>query len=497
MKRSRRTKPVDAVPIRHCAIYCRKSSAEGLSQEFNSIDAQRAACTSYVESQRGMGLTLLAERYDDGGFSGGNMDRPALTRLLADIEAGKIDVVVVYKIDRLSRSLADFMQIIAVFERHDVSFISITQAFDTGTSMGRLTLNILLAFAQFEREIIGERIRDKIAASRQRGKWTGGTPLLGYDVNRSGASPILVVNPTEAAQVNTIFITYLELGSLLPVVAELARRGWRCKSWITRDGRQRGGEPFDKARLHDLLTNPLLNGRIKHKQAVYPGEHEAIVSDELFDRVQRQLHKNAVHRSAGHRNKHGALLRGLLHCATCKRAMSHSFTTRGNRRFSYYRCTNAMKQGRAACPSKNLSAAEIERAVIDEIRVVAGDPVVIRETCRAARIQVETAIKRLERERRGLERGAAQEAHARIAEIDAELVRQRADLVGEQNVVAAFADFDKLWAALSPREQAEVVHLLVARVDFDAADSAIEISFNPTGIKAFADKVIANSEEAA
>ena len=212
-----------------CAIYTRKSSDEGLQQDFNSLDAQREAAEAYVASQKAEGWVCLPDRYDDGGFTGGNMERPGLQRLLADIDAGKVDCVVVYKVDRLSRSLMDFAKIVETFERHNVSFVSVTQHFNTTNSMGRLTLNILLSFAQFEREIIGERIRDKIAASRQRGKWTGGTPILGYDVDRSNGGPRLVINPDEASRVCQIFELYLELGSLLPVVAELERRDWRNK----------------------------------------------------------------------------------------------------------------------------------------------------------------------------------------------------------------------------------------------------------------------------
>lgn len=498
MKRGRKTKPMEARPIVRCVIYTRTSSDERLHCDFNSLDAQREACEAYVRSQRANRWALNAEVYDDGGFSGKDTDRPALTRLLDDIRAGKIDAVILYKLDRISRSLFDFLRLIQFFEEHKVACVSISQTIDTSTPGGRLMMHVLASFAEFERATIAERIKDKIAASRRKGKWTGGTPVLGYDVNRSGPSPKLVINPTEAARVVQIFEMYVEMGALLPVVAELNRRDWRCKAWTTRLGKQRGGEAFDKARLYGLLINVLLMGKIRHKDNVFDGEHEAIVPAELFERVQRQMRKNARFTGAGHRNKHGALLRGILNCAACQRSMSHSFTSKGNRRFRYYRCMRALKSGRAACPSKMLPAAEIERAVIDEIRVNARDPGMIRETCRAARIHVETAIKRLERERRGLvARKHDAGAKARLTEIHTELSQQCADLVDEQYVVAAFADFDNLWAALTPREQAEVVHLLIARVEFDAADSSIEISFHPTGIKALADKMIANSEEAA
>ena len=242
-RRRASTKTSTAAPPTRCAIYTRKSSDEGLQQDFNSLDAQREAAEAYVASQKAEGWLCLPDRYDDGGFTGGNMERPGMKRLLANIDAGKIDCVVVYKVDRLSRSLMDFARIVETFERHNVSFVSVTQHFNTTNSMGRLTLNILLSFAQFEREIIGERIRDKIAASRARGKWTGGTPILGYDVDRSNGGPRLVVNPNEASRVCQMFDLYLELGSLLPVVAELERRDWRNKAWTTRAGTRRGGPP--------------------------------------------------------------------------------------------------------------------------------------------------------------------------------------------------------------------------------------------------------------
>jgi site-specific DNA recombinase len=499
-----------------CAIYTRKSSEEGLQQEFNSLDAQREAAEAYIASQKAEGWVCLPDRYDDGGFTGGNTDRPALKRLLADIESGRVDTVVVYKIDRFSRSLADFMRMMTVFEEHGVAFVSVTQAFDTSSSMGRLTLNILLSFAQFEREIIGERIRDKIGASRQRGKWTGGTPILGYDVDRSNGSPRLVVNAAEASRVRQIFDLYLELGALLPVVAELDRRGWRNKSWTTRDGRKRGGLPFDKCRVYNLLTNVLYAGKVTHKDEVYAGEHEVIVSDDVFDRVQQQLMRHGRNGAAEGRNRHGALLRGMLRCKACGRAMSHTFTTKGNRRYRYYTCTNAAKRGRAACPSPSLPAAEIERAVVDQFRCIGQDAEALRETLAQARGQVESAIERLTRERREIERALARlhadirrtaagngaaatapriaelnervrDAEQQVTEIDTKLAELRQELVDEVDVAAAFADFDNVWKALSPREQVRLVHLLVSRVEYDAEDGSIEVTLHPTSIKSLAD----------
>ena len=287
MKRSK-SKPKPTKKIR-CAIYTRKSCEEGLELEFNSLDAQRETGEAYIASQKSEGWVCLPTRYDDGGFSGGDMDRPALQRLLEDIQAGKVDCVVIYKLDRLSRSLLDFARIMEIFDEHEVSFVSVTQQFSTATSMGRLMLNILLSFAQFEREIIGERIRDKIAAQRRKGKWAGGIPVLGYDVDRSGPSPKLVINATEAARVREIFDLYLKHGSLLPVVEELARRSWANKEWLTSKGHRRGGRAFEKASLHALLTNPIYAGQVKHNEEIFDGEHEPIVSAAVFRKVQARL----------------------------------------------------------------------------------------------------------------------------------------------------------------------------------------------------------------
>ncbi len=321
-----------AKPQVRCAIYSRKSTDDGLDQEFNSLDAQPEAGEAFVASQKTEGWVCLPDRYDDGGFSGGNMDRPGLLRLVADIDAAKVDYVVVYKVDRLSRSLMDSARMMQTFEKQNVSFVSVTQQFNTTHSMGRLTLNILLSFAQFKREIIGERIRDKIAAQRRKGKWAGGIPVLGYDVDRSTSTPKLVINANEGSRVRQIFDLYLELGSLLPVVDELERRGWATKAWQTKKGQSRGDRPFDKGSLYALLTNPIYIGKIKHKTDLFDGEHQAIVTPELFRKVQAHLQHNGRTGGIEVRNKHGALLKGLLICKACSRAMTHTFTGKGSDR---------------------------------------------------------------------------------------------------------------------------------------------------------------------
>ncbi len=272
-----------------CALYTRKSSEEGLDQAFNSLHAQREACEAYVLSQAGEGWRAIATPYDDGGFSGGSMERPALKQLLADIAAGRIDVVVVYKIDRLTRSLADFARMVELFDTHKVSFVSVTQAFNTTTSMGRLTLNVLLSFAQFEREVTGERIRDKIAASKAKGMWMGGQPPLGYDPPTDPATRALVVNAPEAETVRLIFATYLDLGSVHVLQRWLADRDIRSKARTTAAGRVTGDLPFSRGALFHLLRNRLYLGMIVHKTAIHPGAHLAIVAAELFAAVQTNL----------------------------------------------------------------------------------------------------------------------------------------------------------------------------------------------------------------
>ena len=275
-------------PVR-CAIYTRKSSDEGLEQAFNSLDAQREACAAYVASQKGQGWRLLPHRYDDGGVSGGTLERSGLQRLLSDIEAGKVDLVVVYKVDRLTRSLADFAKLVERFDRAGVSFVSVTQQFNTATSMGRLTLNVLLSFAQFEREVTAERIRDKIAASKQKGLWMGGRVPLGYDVD----DRTLVVNEAEAQTVRRIFQLYLELGCARQVKDAADRQGLVTKYRLCGNGKTSGGVAFTRGRIYHLLANPIYVGEIRHKRLSYPGQHPAIIDRATFETVSLRLKANA------------------------------------------------------------------------------------------------------------------------------------------------------------------------------------------------------------
>jgi len=424
---TRATKPMPATVRKlRCAVYTRKSSEEGLDMEFNSLDAQREACEAYIASQRAEGWVLVHDRYDDGGVSGGTLERPALKRLLADIEEGLVDVIVVYKIDRLSRALMDFAKLVEVFDANSVTFVSITQAFNTTTSMGRLTLNILLSFAQFEREVIGERIRDKFAASRKRGLWMGGHPLLGYDVRDRK----LVVNQDEADLVRRIFTGFVEMGSATRLAQALIREGVTSKR----------GKPFDKNDVYRVLNNRAYLGEAVHKGTAYPGEHDAIITQEQWDAVHAILRVSARERSNLTRRQTPALLQGLLF-GTDGRAMSptHARGKRGQL-YRYYVSQSVLKGGAAAGPPiRRLPAGEIERLVMAQVRALLRQPEVVVGTWRTAS---------------GEDSG-----------------------ITEGEVQSALEQLEPLWDELFPVEQSRILRLLIDRVDIteDGADVRLRV----------------------
>ena len=368
MRSSQQSKPAPRRTLVRCAIYTRKSSEEGLDQAFNSLDAQREACEAFILSQKQEGWTALPTMYDDGGISGGTMERPALTRLLADIAAGRIDTVVVYKVDRLTRSLGDFAKIVEVFDKAGVSFVSVTQQFNTTTSMGRLTLNMLLSFAQFEREVTGERIRDKIAASKQKGMWMGGTVPLGYNV----LDRKLVVNEGEAETVRHIFGTYADLGSVHALKQHLDRAGIVSKRRLDRFGRHKGGLPIGRGALYLMLQNQLYRGEVVHKDKCFAGEHPAIVDAELWDRVQAQRQENRVHRKRGGTAATPSLLVGLLYDEAGERLTPTHANKKGTR-YSYYVSRSLIVSGRGSRstadkrPGWRLPASDVELLVEDRL----------------------------------------------------------------------------------------------------------------------------------
>ena len=361
-----------------CAIYTRKSSEEGLEQAFNSLDAQREACAAFVLSQKHEGWVVLPALYDDGGFSGGTMDRPALQRLLSDIRAGKVDVVIVYKIDRLTRSLFDFAKIVEAFDARGVSFVSITQQFNTTTSMGRLTLNVLLSFAQFEREVSGERIRDKIAASKKKGMWMGGLPSLGYDVqNRK-----LVVNEKEAGTVVHIFRRYVELKSVRALQAELDVAGIRSKRRILVDGTPFGGQKLSRGALYLMLQNRIYRGEITHKENAYPAEHQPIVDEVLWDQVQAILAENRVDRATGVDAKQPSLLAGLIFDESGER-LTPSHAVKNGTRYRYYVSRSLIVRiAKDKSTGRRIPAANLETLVITKLKSFLADEGAILDAIR-------------------------------------------------------------------------------------------------------------------
>jgi site-specific DNA recombinase len=355
--------------VRRCAVYTRKSSEEGLEQDFNSLHAQREACESFIRSQKSEGWRLIETGYDDGGLSGGSMDRPALQRLLTDIASRLVDTVVVYKVDRLTRSLADFAKMVELFDRHGVSFVAVTQQFNTTTSMGRLTLNILLSFAQFEREVTGERIRDKIAASKRRGMWMGGNLPLGYDARDRK----LVINAKEAKTVRLIYGLYRELGSVRRLKEELEKRGIRSKLRVSGEGNRSGGQPFSRGALYTLLANPVYVGETRHKSLRYPGQQEPILDRTLWNSVQQQLRTQAPKRRAGQGRALLSFLKGKLFDETGGR-LTPSHAVKGGRRYRYY-VSQSRLAGTASDAPKGwrLPAPEIEHIVVEEVARLLGD----------------------------------------------------------------------------------------------------------------------------
>ena len=421
-----------------CAVYTRKSSEEGLEQEFNSLHAQREACEAYIASQRSEGWVLVRDKYDDGGVSGGTLERPALARLLSDIEDGLVDVVVVYKIDRLSRSLMDFSKLVEVFDRNEVTFVSVTQSFNTTTSMGRLTLNILLSFAQFEREVTAERIRDKFRASRMKGMWMGGCPPLGY-VARDRK---LIIDPVAAEQVRWIFARFIAIGSGTELAREANQRGL-----VTRRG-----HPVDKKFIYRMLNNRAYIGEAVHKGATYPGEHDAIIDCEMWDRVHAILQESPRKRAARTRADTPSLLKGLLF-GPDGAAFSPTQTRKRGRLYRYYASQTVLKHGAGSCPVGRVPAGEIEAAVIDQLRAVFRQPEIVTGTWKAA--------------------------------------RTHANDITEADTRAALQQLDPLWDELFPTEQARIVALLVERVDIGI--EGLNVRLRVDGLRDLAREMLTDS----
>ncbi|MBF0097407.1 MAG: recombinase family protein [Magnetococcales bacterium] len=424
-----KTKQVVTPKVR-CAIYTRKSHEEGLDLAFNTLDAQREACESYIASQKAEGWFLVADRYDDGGFTGGNLERPALKRMMADIEAGKINQIVVYKIDRLTRSLMDFAKLVEVFDKHGVTFSSITQQFSTTTSMGRLTLNMLLSFAQYEREISAERIRDKFAASKRKGMWMGGHPPLGYIVQERK----LVIHPTESETVRTIFRRFIETSSVTQLIDELANSGAVGKN----------GLPLDKGAIYRILGHHVYVGEIAYQGEIYAGEHQAIIDRATWDAARTILANHTPERIRNKRIESPAPLKGIIRCSYCDRAMKPTYTRKSGKLYRYYTCQGADKGGTPTpCPLRNVSAGEVEKTVLNQVRGLLGTPEVMIRTFKA------------------------------MDGID--------DSISESKVMDSLRNLETLWDELFPMEQSRLMQLLVGKVN--VSRQGIDVNLRSGGLK--------------
>lgn len=427
---------MDNKKIIRCAIYTRKSTEDGLDQEYNTLDAQCDAGENYINSQRHEGWRIIPTHYDDGGFTGGNMDRPALKQLMADIEAGMIDVVVVYKIDRLLRSLTDFVQMVDVFDKHNVSFVSVTQNFNTKDSMGRLTLNILFSFAQFEREVISERIRDKFVASKKKGIFMGGALPLGYkSVDRK-----LVVVPEEARLIRYIFQRFAEIKSISQLIKELDINGHRTKMYKSGTGNLRGGCKFNRQYIYRILNNQIYLGKIVHMDKVYQDQHEAIIPQDLWNAAHDVLSSDRVKCGNYSRNKNLTLLRGLVKCECCDCAMTPTFTKKDQRIYCYYTPTSAIHRGYGECKVGPVPAAEIDALVVGHIRKFIESPEIITQT------------------------------HDKL-QSDQHCPHD----FGLEELRNHIGDFDNFWKNLKPNERNRIAQLLVKEVSINTEEVAIDM----------------------
>ncbi|MBL7046503.1 MAG: recombinase family protein [Candidatus Marinimicrobia bacterium] len=490
-----------------CAIYTRKSTEEGLEQEYNTLDAQWDACESYILSQKSRGWETIPTHYDDGGFTGANIERPAFNRLLTDIKAGFISTVVVYKVDRLSRSLADFASMMKIFEKFNVSFVSVTQYFDTSSSIGRMTLNILITFAQFEREMISERIRDKIARSRQKGKYMGGQPILGYDV----VDKKLIINENEKYQIQKIYDFYLNNRSIRKIVDMVNDWGWTTKQWKTKRGHLAGGKPFNPQVLYTILKNPTYVGKIRHHDKVYDGEHEGIISQDIFSKVQSLLKNNSVAQTNTNRRRINSMLRGILFCGSCGSKMAKSYTYKPTKKYAYYMCLNVIKNGRNKCGNPSVPSVKLDEFVVNHIKEITVNPEFLASFIEEFSMQKQTEIENiknelktltvklasyhLERDRMALEN--------RLTEIEAlnntkeqiEKVTERIHYLEKKkniltssrlnagDITVTLNKFFPIWDTITINEQNRIMDKLFKEIFWDGKTEKLDFHYSPLGLK--------------
>jgi site-specific DNA recombinase len=494
--------------LKRVGIYTRKSTEDGLDQEFNSLDAQRESVEAYIQSHQAEGWVALPDRYDDGGFTGANTDRPAFKRLLQDIEAGKVDVVGVYKMDRLSRSLLDFLQVMEHFRKHGVTFVAVTQRIDTSGSMGEFVSNLFAALGQLERRMISERTSDKMRAARRKGLWMGGFAPLGYDA----VDGRLVVNEGEAEQVRTIFRVFAETGSVVQTLERLDELGLLMKPLPGKNGRALPERSFTTTSLRRILANVTYRGKTAPGGMLHDGAHESIIDEVTWDTVQG-LVAGRRQEQTRRRSKSEALLQGLVRCGACGSAMTARYSSKKGRKYWYYSCLKLIKGGAAACPGSHVPARVLEAKVVEQIRAIGRDPQLLDEVVRQMerelaekRPELEGNLREVQQERERLEReqkrlvGAVADAQggrkAIVAELgelavaleskEAEEARLRAELealaagaVDRKDLRQALEEFEELWEDLFPGERARMLGLLVIEVQYEARQGEVRLRFRP------------------
>ena len=477
------------VKITRCAVYTRKSTEKGLEQSYNSLDAQRESAENYIKSQKENGWRLIPEHYDDGGYSGGNTERPALKRLMEDIKAGGIDIIIVYKLDRLSRSLLDFMNLAEFFEQHNVSVISVTQDINTSTSSGRMMLNILMTFCQFEREILVERIKDKIAGAKRRGKFCGGVPILGYDVEDKR----LAINPEEAKLIMEIFTTYTKLGSGFDVARILNGKGCHTKSWTSKKGKFHPGRKFAPKDVYRVLNNPLYIGMVQHNGNVYDGEQEAIIDKKLWDKVQYLLQENSKCPSGESKNSLVSPFKGLLVCGYCGGAFGITYTKKQNRHYMYYICIKDNDRAEHECPLRRFSTGDVDKIILRQLGRIFRTPSMLvklygelqeRENVQQKELlgrQTELEAK-MQSIREQIKNGSDPVSlRKRFSELNNELneVKNAISALGEvysaRDLTDACGSIDAIWEELFPAERYKLAHQLIDKITLFADHIVMDV----------------------
>jgi site-specific DNA recombinase len=466
--------------ITRCAVYTRKSTEIDLNQEFNSLEAQRESAENYIKSQKHNGWQLLPDRYDDGGFSGGNTERPALKRLMADIKAGKIDVLVLYKIDRLSRSLLDFMNMAEFFEQHNVSFVSVTQDINTSTSAGRMMLNILMTFSEYERDVITERIKDSIAGAKKRGKFCGGVPILGYDVNSSTKK--MEINKKEAKLIKEIYKLYAESGSAFEVAKKLNFQGYHTKSWTSKKGKHHSGNKFSPKGVYRILNNPLYIGKVPHNDKIYNGEHKAIIDQKLWDKTQRLLKANSKTAPGSRRNATASPFKGLLTCGYCGGSFGLTYTGKKDRRYMYYLCMTDHARTEQQCPLHRFAAGNLDKIILQQLARIFKTPSMLvnlynelrkREKLKRKELlkrqsELETALQKIRNEIHS--GGNIAELRHKFTILDNELLEVKNDLknLGEvystHDLLETCDSIEAIWEELFPAERYNLARQIIDKI---------------------------------